>query len=212
MTRLWSIVLALLLANSGDRRGRPSSPRLSCGRAQASNSAFRRTMALIRSSAPSGGTSRDGWTPADGPAFGFQVTFFRPELARSGQSERGSRRSRCCSRTPPSPDPRQSRLLHDQRAAPRRFRIGGSATTTDMDVVIDDWTLKRTPDDRIVTKVAGKDFALDLSFAPTQPVLLPRREGLQQEGPASPNRPATITASRICRCRAALSAAIARLR
>ena len=43
--------------------------------------------------------------------------------------------------------------------------------------------LKRAADDRIVTKVAGKDFALDLAFAPTQPILLQGEKGFSKKGP-----------------------------
>ena len=52
-----------------------------------------------------------------------------------------------------------------------------------MDVVIDDWSLKRSPDDRIVTKVAGTDFTLDLAFRPTQPILLQGEKGFSKKGP-----------------------------
>jgi predicted secreted hydrolase len=49
--------------------------------------------------------------------------------------------------------------------------------------VIDDWSLKRTPDDRMITRVAGSEFALDLSFRPTQPILPQGERGFSRKGP-----------------------------
>jgi predicted secreted hydrolase len=52
-----------------------------------------------------------------------------------------------------------------------------------MDVVLDDWSLKRGIDDRIHTRAVGKDFALDLTFAPSQPILLEGENGFSRKGP-----------------------------
>jgi predicted secreted hydrolase len=79
-------------------------------------------------------------------------------------------------------DPAENRLLHDQRAARAGFGLA-EAATTDMDVVIDDWSLKRIPDDRMVTKVAGDQFALDLAFRPTQPIMPQGANGFSRKGP-----------------------------
>ena len=52
-----------------------------------------------------------------------------------------------------------------------------------MDVVLDDWSLKRGSDDRIHAKAGGKDFTLDLDFTATQPVLLQGDNGYSRKGP-----------------------------
>ena len=125
-----------------------------------------------------------GWLePADGPAFGFQVTFFRTRPSVDQDNPSAFAAKQVLFAHAAISDPASKQLLHDQRAARAGFGLA-EASTTDMDVVIDGWTLKRTPDDRIVTKVAGKDFALDLAFAADTADPAARREGLQQEGAA----------------------------
>jgi predicted secreted hydrolase len=57
------------------------------------------------------------------------------------------------------------------------------ASTADMDVVLDDWSLKRGTDGHIHAKVGGKDFSLDLNFATTQPVMLQGENGFSRKGP-----------------------------
>ena len=160
------------------RRGfRPIPP--SC---PASNSAFPRTTART----PEFRTEWwyvTGWLePADGPAFGFQVTFFRTRPSVDQDNPSAFAAKQVLFAHAAISDPASKRLLHDQRVARAGFGLA-EASATDMDVVIDDWSLKRAPDDRIVAKVGGTEFTLDLAFRPTQPVLLQGEKGFSRKGP-----------------------------
>lgn len=117
---------------------------------------------------------------AGGP-LGFQVTFFR---VRNPEAESNP------SRFSPKQllfahgaiaDPARGRLLHDQRSA-RVLEGLVEAKTGDTDVRIDDWYLKR---DRQAyrTRLAGEDFSLELSLAPTQAPLLQGDGGFSRKGP-----------------------------
>jgi predicted secreted hydrolase len=52
-----------------------------------------------------------------------------------------------------------------------------------MDVVLDDWRLVRTPTGELKTQATGEGFSLDLTLAPTQPLLLQGQEGFSRKGP-----------------------------
>ena len=124
-----------------------------------------------------------GWLePADGPPFGFQVTFFRtrPNVDQDNPSAFAAKQVLFAHAA--ISDPATKRLLHDQRVARAGFGLA-EASATDLDVVIDDWSLKRSPDDRIVAKIGGTEFTLDLAFTPTQPVLLQGVNGFSRKGP-----------------------------
>jgi predicted secreted hydrolase len=124
-----------------------------------------------------------GWLePDDGPAFGFQVTFFRTRPSVDQDNPSAFAAKQVLFAHAAISDPASKQLLHDQRAAREGFGLA-EASGADLDVVIDNWTLKRTPDDRIVTKVAGTDFGLDLTFTPTQPVMLQGEKGFSKKGP-----------------------------
>jgi predicted secreted hydrolase len=79
-------------------------------------------------------------------------------------------------------DPKVGKLLHGERIARQGFGLA-EAATGDTDVVLDDWSLKRQADGRFHAKAAGKDFALDLIFTPTQPVLPEGEGGFSRKGP-----------------------------
>ena len=124
-----------------------------------------------------------GWLePEDGAPLGFQVTFFRTRPSVDENNPSAFAAKQVLFAHAALSDPASKQLQHDQRAARAGFGLA-EASTSDMDVVIDDWSLKRTSDDRIVTKVGSKDFALDLSFRPTQPVMLQGEKGFSKKGP-----------------------------
>ena len=124
-----------------------------------------------------------GWLePDDGPAFGFQVTFFRTRPSVDQENPSAFAAKQVLFAHAAISDPVAKQLRHDQRAARQGFGLA-ETSNSDMDVVIDDWSLKRTPDDRIVTKVGGSDFTLDLAFKPTQPILLQGEKGFSRKGP-----------------------------
>ncbi len=124
-----------------------------------------------------------GWLQgADGRPMGFQVTFFRSRPATDQANPSAFAPRQILFAHAALSDPKVGRLLHDQRAARAGFGLA-EASTTDTDIVIDDWRLKRDPDGLFTARTAGKDFALDLAFAPTQPVMLQGKDGYSQKGP-----------------------------
>lgn len=125
-----------------------------------------------------------GWleTP-EGEQLGFQVTFFRsrPPIGQDNPSAFAPKQILFAHAA--LSDPRVGKLLHGQRIARTGFGLAG-ASTTDADVVIDDWSLRRRPDGRFAAKAAGEGFDLDLAFQPTQPVLLQGEAGFSRKGPS----------------------------
>jgi predicted secreted hydrolase len=113
---------------------------------------------------------------------GFQVTFFRvanPDA--NANPSRFAARQLLFAHAALS-DPSKGRLLHDQRSA-RALDGLVEASSGDTDVRIDDWTLKRETGG-YRTHVEGEGFALDLTLAPTQPVLLEGDRGFSRKGPS----------------------------
>jgi len=123
-----------------------------------------------------------GWTTdASGVDRGVQVTFFRnrPGLAESSGSSFAPRELLFAHAA--IADARVGRLVHDQRAARAGFGLAeASAATTD--VRVDDWSLVRDGD-RYRARVEARDFAIDLRFRATQPVLLQGERGVSRKGP-----------------------------
>jgi predicted secreted hydrolase len=123
-----------------------------------------------------------GWLETgEGEPFGFQVTFFRsrPPVDQANPSAFAPRQILFAHAA--LSDPKVGKLLHDQRAARAGFGLA-EASTADADIVIDDWRLRRAADGRFATKVIGKDFTLDLTFQPTQPILLQGEGGYSRKG------------------------------
>jgi predicted secreted hydrolase len=123
-----------------------------------------------------------GWLEAPGGPEGFQVTFFRtrPDVDQRNPSAFAARQILFAHAA--LSDPKVGKLLHDQRIARQGFGLA-EAATDDTEVVLDDWSLKRQADGRFHTRVGGKDFDLDLVFAPTQPVLPEGEDGFSRKGP-----------------------------
>ena len=124
-----------------------------------------------------------GWLDAgDGRPVGFQVTFFRtrPAVDQANPSAFAARQILFAHAA--LSDPAVGRLLHDQRDARTGFGLA-QASTTDADIVLFDWRLKRGLDGAFRTQVSGKEFALDLLLAPTQPVLAQGEGGYSRKGP-----------------------------
>ncbi len=123
-----------------------------------------------------------GWldTP-DGPQ-GFQVTFFRtrPDIDQRNPSAFAARQVLFAHAA--LSDPRVGRLLHAERIARQGFGLA-EAATGETDIVLDDWSLKRAADGRFHARAGGKEFALDLVFAPTQPLLPEGDNGFSRKGP-----------------------------
>jgi predicted secreted hydrolase len=112
---------------------------------------------------------------------GFQVTFFR---YRNPEAEANPSRfspKQLLFAHAALADPRKGRLLADQRSA-RLFEGLVEASARDTAVAIDDWRLERNGKG-YRTRVAGDSFALELEFAPTQPLLLQGERGFSRKGP-----------------------------
>ena len=119
---------------------------------------------------------------ADGKTLGFQVTFFRTRPAIDQRNPSAFAPKQILFAHAALSDASVGHLLHDSRVAREGFGLA-QASMSDTDVAIDDWSLKRGGDGNFHTKVGGKDFALDLNFAPTQAVMLQGEEGYSRKGP-----------------------------
>ena len=121
--------------------------------------------------------------------FGFQVTFFRSRVdATQGMKSQFAAKQLIFAHGAVT-DVQGKRLLHDQRIAREGFDIA-RASTTDTDVQIKDWSLKRTVNGYVAQLVGndkGTPFKLALTLKPTQKILLQGIDGLSQKGPDDKN-------------------------
>jgi len=122
-------------------------------------------------------------------ALGFQVTFFRRrvEATQAMQSRLAARQLLFAHAA--VTDVQSKKLWHDQRIARWSGEPAGrnpadtaSASMEDTDVVLRDWSLRRTGAD-LQAGIGAADFSLNLTFKATQPVLLQGVEGLSRKGP-----------------------------
>ena len=123
-----------------------------------------------------------GWLKTEGRELGFQVTFFRnrPRIGEANPSRFAP--SQILFAHAALSDPAVGKLLHAERAARAGFGLAGAATATG-DVNIRDWRLVRLADGRWRTRVPSQGFALDLTFAPTQPIFVQGERGYSRKGP-----------------------------
>ena len=124
-----------------------------------------------------------GWLDTeDGRSLGFQVTFFRfrPSVDQKNPSAFAAKQVLFAHAA--LSDPSVGKLLHDQRSARAGFGLAESSAA-DADVVLGDWAFVRSGDDRYHTKIAASDFTFDLTFSPTQPILLEGNGGFSRKGP-----------------------------
>lgn len=124
-----------------------------------------------------------GWlkTP-EGRDLGFQVTFFRSRLPVDQRNPSAFAPKQILFAHAALSDPKLGRLLHDGRIARQGLGLA-QAAVGDADVAILDWRLGRDRNDRFTTRAAGRDFALDLAFLPTQPLLMQGEAGFSRKGP-----------------------------
>ncbi len=114
---------------------------------------------------------------------GFQLTFFRsrPGIAEDLASPIAASQilfAHAALTLPGKP------LLHAERAG--RANLGAGFSTTDCDVHIGAWSMRRSgagSAEQFRLKVADAAFAFDLQLAPTQPLLLQGENGWSQKGP-----------------------------
>ena len=124
-----------------------------------------------------------GWLKTEsGEDLGFQVTFFRSRPPGASDNPSAFAPRQILFAHAAISDPVVGKLMHGQRIARAGFGLA-EAQVGDADLVIDDWRLRRGADGRFATKVAGEGFTLDLTFTPTQPVLLQGEAGFSRKGP-----------------------------
>jgi len=123
-----------------------------------------------------------GWVQdAAGSDYGIQITFFRnrPGVAEDNPSAFAPRQLVFAHAA--LTDPRRARLLHDQRAARAGFGLAGAAEETTR-AWIGDWSLELV-DNAYAARIAARDFAFDLSFMSSQPLLRQGAAGFSRKGP-----------------------------
>jgi hypothetical protein len=139
-----------------------------------------------------------GWL--DGPGGGrrgFQVTFFRTATGVGADNPSRFAPRQILFAHAALSDPAVGHLLHGERIARQGFGLAGAAIG-DADVRIDDWQIRRLPDGRFVTHVAGEGFSPSArcSRSCRKAATATRRRG------RAPTRRAATTACRTSRCRA----------
>ncbi|WP_439532779.1 lipocalin-like domain-containing protein, partial [Polymorphobacter sp.] len=124
-----------------------------------------------------------GWLKTvKGERLGFQITFFRTRTGADAANPSRFTPHQILFAHAAISDPKHGRLRHAQRLARAGFGLA-EASVRDMDIVLDDWSLRRGGDGRIRGRVSGEDFALDLDFAASQPPLLQGEAGYSRKGP-----------------------------
>jgi len=119
-----------------------------------------------------------GWL---GEARGFQITFFRHRPGVAEDTPSAFAPVQLIFAHAAVSDPARGALLHDQRIARAGFGLAG-AREGDTEVWIDDWRLVRG-EDGYRGRIAAAEFAFDLRFLPTQPILLQGEAGVSRKGP-----------------------------
>lgn len=136
--------------------------------------------------APATGSQAEPVEPRQPAArYGFQITFFRSRVDVAAASRSAFAARQLIFVHTALTDLAGQRLLHDQRIARTGFGLA-QADEGDTRVALHGWTLQRSgPADRSVytSHIAARDFALDLRFTQTQPLLLQGQAGYSRKGP-----------------------------
>lgn len=114
--------------------------------------------------------------------FGFQLTFFRSRIAETREMKSAFAARQLIFAHAAVTDLEGRKLWHDERIARAGFGVA-SASEEDTDVRLRNWRLVREGRG-YAAQLPAEGFALDLRFAPTQPVLLQGSAGLSRKGPS----------------------------
>ena len=117
------------------------------------------------------------------PRYGYQLTFFRLKGPAAADHPSAFAARQVLIGHAALSDLRAGKLRHDQRLARTGFQLA-EASSADTNVRLHDWSLRRTAagyEARLRSPAHG--FALDLTLATTQPVLLQGQQGLSRKGP-----------------------------
>ncbi len=124
-----------------------------------------------------------GWlNRANAAPVGFQVTFFRVRPGVDENNPSAFAAKQILFAHAALSDAAAGRLLHAERIYRAGFGLA-QAATGDADIATGDWRLTRSADGKFHMKVSGHDFALDLTFTPTEPPMLEGEHGYSQKGP-----------------------------
>jgi predicted secreted hydrolase len=126
-----------------------------------------------------------GHATSNGRLFGFQLTFFRSRVdATQGMTSNLAAKQLVFAHAAVT-DVQGGKLWHDQRIA----RASGAAeldlasvSESDTDIVLRDWSLRRSADG-YRARIAAGDFRFELKFNERQPLLLQGERGLSGKGP-----------------------------
>ena len=123
-----------------------------------------------------------GWVKdAAGSDYGIQITFFRnrPGVAEESASAFAPRQLVFAHAA--LADLRRGHLVHDQRAARAGFGLAGAAEETTR-AWIGDWSLELVGE-VYGARIAAREFAFDLRFAPSLAILRQGDAGFSRKGP-----------------------------
>ena len=113
---------------------------------------------------------------------GFQVTFFRVRTGLAADNPSSFAPRQVLFAHAAFADPTDGKLRHAQRSARTGFDLA-YAREGQLDVKLDDWSIRQVGPGRYVVAVHGEDFGLDLILAATQPPLLQGERGFSRKGP-----------------------------
>jgi len=122
-----------------------------------------------------------GWLARGrGDPLGFQVTFFRarPDLETGNPSAFAPRQLILAHAA--LADPRHGALKHDERAAREALGLAGAEQGSTR-AWVDDWRLD-LQGDTYRTRIAAREFSLDLEFEARKPPLLQGEQGFSRKG------------------------------
>jgi predicted secreted hydrolase len=124
-----------------------------------------------------------GWlTTADGQSLGYQVTFFRSATGMGADNPSQFAARNLIIGHAALSDPKHGKLLHDQRSARQGFGLAYAATS-DTDIKLDQWRMRRHGDGHYDISIDANGFALKLQLTPTQAPLLQGENGYSRKGP-----------------------------
>ncbi|MGB7737522.1 MAG: carotenoid 1,2-hydratase [Steroidobacteraceae bacterium] len=113
---------------------------------------------------------------------GFQVTFFRVRTGLAADNPSSFAPRQVLFAHAALADPADGKLHHAQRSARTGFDLA-YAHEGQLDVKLDDWSIRQVGPGRYVTAVHGEDFDFELTLASTQPPLLQGERGFSRKGP-----------------------------
>jgi predicted secreted hydrolase len=129
-----------------------------------------------------GADQADSSTAEASPPRGFQVTFFRVRTGLGEDNPSAFAPRQVLFAHAALADPRHGRLHHAQRAAREGFGLA-YAKQGELQVRLDDWSLRQVAPNQYRAVVHGEDFDFDLLLEATQPPLLQGEDGYSRKGP-----------------------------